>query len=201
MKFGRLFVPALLIALLHLPSAAQQTDSTLLTLERIFSSREFLGERFGPARWVDNGSGYTTLEPSPELKGGTDIIRYDTATGRRNILVEAKLLVPAGASTALAIASYEWSPDRQRLLIFTNTLRVWRQNTRGDYWVVDLKTWQMQKLGGEAGLLLAPIEPLAGNRAHDALEKRSDQSGGEDTAGVVGEEGILRSIKQQHPDL
>lgn len=162
MKFGRIFAPALLMALIHLPSAAQQTDSTLLTLERIFSSREFIGERFGPARWLDNGSGYTTLEPSQELKGGPDIVRYDTATGRREILVAAKRLVSPGAAAALAIENYEWSPDRQRLLIFTNTQRVWRQNTRGDYWVVDLKTWQLRQLGGDAKpstLMFAKFSP------------------------------------------
>ncbi len=162
MKFGRIFTPALLMALIHFPSAAQHADSTLLTLERIFSSREFTGERFGPARWLDNGSGYTTLEPSPDLKGGTDIIRYDTATGRREILVSAKRLVPTGASSTLAIENYGWSPDRQRLLIFTNTQRVWRQNTRGDYWVVDLKTWQLRQLGGEvkpSTLMFAKFSP------------------------------------------
>ncbi|MGH7599826.1 MAG: S9 family peptidase [bacterium] len=162
MKFYRLFTVVLLLALPCLPAAAQQPDSTLLTLERIFSSREFTGDRFGPARWLDNGAGYTTLEPSQDIKDSTDIIRYDTATGRREILVSAKRLIPPGASTALAIKNYEWSPDRQRLLIFTNTQRVWRQNTRGDYWVVDLKTWQMQKLGGDAKpstLMFAKFSP------------------------------------------
>jgi len=124
MKLCRIFIALLLLALPCLPAAAQQPDSTLLTLDRLFSSREFTGERFGPARWLDNGAGYTTLEPSPDFKGGTDIIRYDSATGRREILAAAKRLVPPGASTALEIENYEWSPDRQRLLIFTDTQRV-----------------------------------------------------------------------------
>ncbi len=31
------------------------------------------------------------------------------------------------------------TPDEQKLLIFTNSARVWRSNTRGDYWVLDLR--------------------------------------------------------------
>lgn len=162
MNFSRLSIAALLIALIQLPAAAQPADTTLLTLERIFSSQEFSPERFGPARWLDGGSGYTTLEPSKAPEGGSDIVRYDTATGRREILVPAKRLVPSGASKALTIDDYAWSPDRQRLLIFTNSQRVWRQNTRGDYWVVDLKTWQIRKLGGDANpstLMFAKFSP------------------------------------------
>jgi dipeptidyl-peptidase-4 len=38
--------------------------------------------------------------------------------------------------------------DEQKLLIFTNSARVWRSNTRGDYWVLDLKADTLAKLGG-----------------------------------------------------
>ena len=31
----------------------------------------------------------------------------------------------------------EWSPDGSKALIFTNSKRVWRTNTKGDYWVYD----------------------------------------------------------------
>ena len=49
----------------------------------------------------------------------------------------ARALVPAGATKALDIDDYAWSADGKRLLIFTNTQKVWRDNTRGDYWVLD----------------------------------------------------------------
>ncbi len=141
---------------------AQAADTTLLTLERIFSSRDFEGERFGPARWLEDGSGYTTLEISANPKFGKDIIRYEPLSGRRDFLVPAKKLVPVGDSTALAIEDYQWSKDGKRLLIFTNTQRVWRQNTRGDYWALDLTTSKLHKLGGEAKpstLMFAKFSP------------------------------------------
>lgn len=125
-------------------------DSSLLTLERIFSSGEFSGERFGPARWLKEEQGYTTLEPSATFEGGRDIVRYDPESGKRSILVAAEKLIPAGHEKPLRIADYIWSRDASKLLIFTNSRRVWRRNTRGDYWVLELATGALTRLGGNA---------------------------------------------------
>ena len=58
--------------------AKAQGDPGTLTLERIFSSNEFQSERFGPARWLEDGSGYTTLEAFAHEVGGREIIkRYE----------------------------------------------------------------------------------------------------------------------------
>ena len=89
----------------------------------------------GRIRWLEDGSGYTALEPAEG--GGRDIVRHDPATGGREVLVPASTLIPAGASRPLGIADYDWSDDGTALIVFTNTRRVWRQNTRGDYWVLD----------------------------------------------------------------
>ncbi len=133
----------------------------MLTLDRIFNSADFRGERFGPARWLEDGSGYTTLERS-EKGSGKDIVRYDTESGKRQILVSADLLTPKGASTPLQIEDYSWSPDGSYLMIFTNSQRVWRQNTRGDFWVLNLKTRDLKQLGGKAkpsSLMFAKFSP------------------------------------------
>jgi len=157
----------LLVAQSHL--SAQTADSALLTLDRIFNSRDFSSEFFGPARWLENGSGYTALERSAEVQRGRDIVRYDPQSGRRDILVSAQKLVLADSDTAMAITDYHWSNDGQRLLIFTNTQRVWRQNTRGDYRVLYLATGELQKLGGEAKpstLMFAKFSPNGGRVAY-----------------------------------
>ena len=119
---------------------AQSDDPALLSIDRIFNSREFASERFGPARWLEDFSGYTTLEPSEAVRGGRDIIKYDPASGRRSVLVSASRLIPAGSGQPLDIEDYAWSPDGTRLLVFTNSERVWRQNTRGDYYVLDIES-------------------------------------------------------------
>jgi len=159
MNFSMLKLFCLIMLMLPLNAAAQ--DPNLLTLERIFGSDEFKLKPFGPARWLDNGEGYTTLEASAS-GNGNDIVRYDTESGKRTILVLAYRLIPKGSSTAMEIDNYEWSQDKRRLLIFTNTRKVWRINTRGDYWVLDLKSWQLQKLGGDARpstLMFAKFSP------------------------------------------
>jgi dipeptidyl-peptidase-4 len=141
---------------------SQPADTTLLTLDQIFSSREFMAERFGPARWLKDGSGYTTLESSENPKLGRDLVRYEPATGKRDIWVPAQRLITSADSTALNIENYEWSADGKQLLIFTNSKRVWRQNTRGDYWALNLANWKLQKLGGDARpstLMFAKFSP------------------------------------------
>ena len=77
-----------------------------------------------------------------------DIVRYTTASGRREVLISARSLVPKGEKKPLSIDGYQFSKDKQRALIFTNTKPVWRQNTRGDYWLVDVSKKALEKLGG-----------------------------------------------------
>ena len=110
---------------------ADEADPTLLTLERIITADEFRTKSFGPARWLKDGTGYTTLEPA-EGGHGRDLVQYDPADGRRQILVAASKLRPAADREPLAIEDYAWSDDGSKLLIFTNTRRVWR---RGRVWV------------------------------------------------------------------
>jgi dipeptidyl-peptidase-4 len=74
----------------------------------------------------------------------------------------AEKLIPDGKSKPLSIQGHAWSRDRKKLLIFTNSKRVWRTNTRGDYWVLNLKKWKLQKLGGDAKpstLMFAKFSP------------------------------------------
>jgi dipeptidyl-peptidase-4 len=148
-----LLVAALAIQTIAPCAAGAQTARTTaaradtLTIERIFDSRDFATARFGPARWLENGAAYTTVE-----NDGKDIVRYSTATGERKVLVSAPF----------AISDYEWSSDGKRVLLFTNTRRVWRYDTRGDYWVLDRTTGKLEQLGGdapEASLMFARFSP------------------------------------------
>ena len=166
MKRFYVFAIALIILFACAPQQGQEKDPSLLTLERIYSSDEFRGERFGPARWLKERSGYTTLERSKSNKDGRDIVLYDAESGEQEILVPASRLIPEGEKEPLSISNYVWSADGKKLLIFTNTKRVWRQNTRGDYWVLDLSDWSLHKLGGDAEpstLMFAKFSP-DGNR-------------------------------------
>ncbi len=61
----------------HPYSRQNRTDRSLLTLDRIFLEREFESERFGGVKWLEDGSGYTTLEPSRTGGKGQDIVKYN----------------------------------------------------------------------------------------------------------------------------
>ena len=140
---------------------ARQADPGLLSLDTIFTYQPTSPGWF---EWQSDGSGYLMLERSASSKNAPEIVRHDAVTGAKTILVSAQKLTPPGASSPLVIEQFDLSPDGQRLLIFTNSERVWRSNTRGDYWMVDLKSGKLQKLGGAAkpsSLMFAKFSPDA----------------------------------------
>jgi dipeptidyl-peptidase-4 len=143
-------------------AGAQVTPELAKNLRRIFADKEFDAKSFGPARWLAGGDAYATLEPSADHAGAKDIVRHDTANAKREVLVTASQLVPAGSREPLKIDDYAWSGDTKRLLIFTNSVRVWRSDTRGDYWVLDRDTGKLKKLGADApasSLMFAKFSP------------------------------------------
>jgi dipeptidyl-peptidase-4 len=147
-----LFQLALLLLLGFSSSAvrAQARPETPELFRRLFNSEDFEPKFFGPARWLDGGESYTTVEPSPEFPKSRDIVRYVTASGVRTLLVKASQLIPPGAKDPIAIQNYAWSVDKSKLLIYTNGKQIWRAPTRGDYWVLDQKSGALKKLGGDA---------------------------------------------------
>ena len=141
---------------------AQQADSGLLSVYRIYGTREFRSQPFGPARWLGGGEAYTTLE-GDGTDPGQNLVRYDTENGAREVLVAARQFIPQGDTVPLAVEEYAWSPDMKLLLIFTNTQPVWRLNTRGDYWILDRSSGALRKLGGRdakpSTLMFAKFSP------------------------------------------
>src|SRR5690242_1531391 len=151
-----LIVPIFLLLLV--PAFAQ--DPSLLTPNSIFN---YSTQSLGPVQWQADGSGYLALEASPTKKNFLDIVRYDVATGDRTIKVSAEKLTPAGAAEPLNVEEFSMTGDEQKILIFTESARVWRSNTRGDYWVLDLKANTLKKLGGAdakpSSLMFAKFSP------------------------------------------
>jgi dipeptidyl-peptidase-4 len=144
--------------------AARQDDRAAALdrqIDRIYRDNEYTLPRFGPARWLADGAAYTTVERTAD-GNGSEIVRYDATTGARSVLISSAQLTPAGAARPLQIADYHWSDDGSKLLIFTNTRKVWRLNTRGDYWVLNLKDGALKQVGAggpEATLMFAKFSP------------------------------------------
>ncbi len=132
-----------------------------LTLDSMFVDRAWEADSLSPARWLD-GDSYTTLEASVTVLGSRDLVRHDAASGDSVVLVGAHELLPGSGDQPLEVESYDWSPDGRQLLIFTNSRRVWRSNTRGDYWILDTESRTLERIGGAAGeatLMFAKFSP------------------------------------------
>ncbi len=171
MRSTRVLPAFLFLLLLLAPLSAQRGDPSMLTLERIFASPEFMAGGYGitQARWLEDGSAYTMFELSTTVSNAADIVRYDPATGASIVMVPAFRLAPAGTRRPLDVEDYAWSEDGRQLLVFTNSRRVWRSNTRGDYWLLSLDDWSLRKLGGaapEASLMFAKFSPDGGRVAY-----------------------------------
>jgi dipeptidyl-peptidase 4 len=142
------------------PPAAPAGDM----IDRIFGSKEFEPSPVPRAAWIEGGASYVQVEPAGGGHGH-DVVRYDSATGaKRDVLITAAQLTPSGRTEPLAIEGLSWSGDGQRALIFTNSRRVWRTNSRGDYWMFDTRTARLKRVGGDrpdAGLMYAKFSPDA----------------------------------------
>ncbi len=137
-----LFIGFLLIGFQSYAQVA--AEEGVLTIDRIFSG-EFRQEYERPIQWDEDGEGYIIIEKSKTLEGADELAHYSSATQRRSIFVSAeKLQIPEGS---LAIESFTISNDGSKVLFFTNSSRVWRSNTKGDYWIYDLKNESLVKLG------------------------------------------------------
>ena len=151
----RVFGMVFSLAIASLGAEAQSPDVVDL-LRREFIAHDFAVRSFGPSQWLNGGESYTTIEPAAKGQEARDIVRYDTATGQREVLVSASQLTPSASDKPLTIENYAWSADMNRVLLSTNSERVWRENTRSDHWVLDRKSGVLRELGagGPASFLM-----------------------------------------------
>ena len=146
-------------------SADISAPSSQLTLERIHDKEELREKRF-ELKWLKDGNHYTFLQKvdQGEYKNSKEIWIANAADpDDSRVLVTAGELVTADSETPLEVDGYAFSPDRTLLLIYTNSQRVWRRNSRGDYWVYSLQNKTLKKLGGAnaapSSLMFAKFSP------------------------------------------
>ena len=142
-------VMAILCPVCIVPAEQKEEDPGQLTLKRIFTDREFSSKGFS-ARWSMKGNEYTYLKDAEGKDKGKDIRVYNVAESRDSVMVKASELFRPGTQKQIEIEDYSFSRDRSLLMIYTNSKRVWRRNSRGDYWVLDRSSGEFRKIGGEA---------------------------------------------------
>lgn len=150
-------LPALLLPLiLHgAPGRAPQVRS--ITLDDVISQSSS-GVEEAPDHWTAQGESYLTVEGSA---GRQEIVATSARSGRRRVIVPSDWLRRPDGSH-IEVENFSLSADEHAALIFTHSKRVWRENTRGDYWALDLQTHELRKLGGDAAessLMFAKFSP------------------------------------------
>ena len=131
------------LVLFYSSSIIAQENDSLLSLERIYSSSEFNSDDQRPIFWIENGDAFVSIEKDD--LGNDELIRYESKNHKSNTYLSAKNLAVNGKN--LVIEDFSLSPDGSKVLIFTNTSRVWRSNTKGDFWVYDFDTKELKQLG------------------------------------------------------
>ncbi|WP_461303451.1 S9 family peptidase [Aureisphaera sp.] len=115
--------------------------------------------------WTNEGDSYYTLK-------NNELQSIKLSNLAVSTVINKEQLTPQGQSEPLRVAHYSFSSDRQKVLLFTNTKRVWRLNTKGDYWVYDFKTNQLKQLGTSlepSTLMFAKFSPDGNSIAYVSM--------------------------------
>lgn len=114
-----------------------------------------LSAQSGGNQWTKDGNTYWTAEKN-------EIVQYTLPDLTRSVIAPAAMLTPTGKTEPLRLRSIRLSADNRKVLIFTNSVRVWRTDTRGDYWVLDLDKKTLKQLGANlpvSSLMFAKFSP------------------------------------------
>jgi len=136
------------------------SDNKLLTIDRIFNSNEFRQERQQPVQWIENGASYVTIERVEGSSFARELVKYSVKPFTRTVFVSASAL--SAGSVPLNIEAFSLSPNEKSVVFFTNSSRVWRTNTKGDYWIYDLESQKLHQIGKQfkpSSLMFAKVDP------------------------------------------
>lgn len=111
-------------------------------------------------KWNKTGNGYYVYENG-------EIVEYGLPSFQKKIIADKARLTPAGQPEPLPVRNFFFSEDGKKILIYTHSKKVWRYDTRGDYWVLNLADSSLHQLGKgkpASSLMFAKFSP-DGNKA------------------------------------
>jgi dipeptidyl-peptidase 4 len=89
--------------------------------------------------WAKEGNSYYKIE-------NNEINFYTLPKNTKDVLVNQSMLTLSNGQV-LQIRNFILSNDNAKMLLYTNTKKVWRLDSEGDYWVMDLKTKSLKQIG------------------------------------------------------
>ena len=105
-------------------------------------------------KWDESGFAFYQVQ-------GGQIVKVNLPSQEAETIVSLSDLTPTGKNP-LQVRDFSFSADKKKLLIYTNTKRVWRLDTQGDYWVLDLGSKSLIQAGKglpESSLRFAKLSP------------------------------------------
>lgn len=106
-------------------------------------------------KWTNDGGSYYLVE-----KG--EIVKTELPSQNKTTFISKKQLTPKDSTKPLVPRGFLLSDDGTKALIYTNTKKVWRYQTRGDYWLLNLTTGELKQMGKgrpESTLQFAKFSP------------------------------------------
>jgi dipeptidyl-peptidase 4 len=152
------FVIVILALLLFAPFdlAAQSVDR--LTLEDIHRQGTFQPAQFQGGRWADEGPVIHFVEREGDA---THLVSYNLETDSRTRLIDGSRLFAPDVSRLVEIHDFAYSSAEDRVLIYTDSERLWRYPTQGYYYVYDRAANTLQPISdrGRGFQMFAKFDP------------------------------------------
>jgi len=117
-------------------------------------------QRSRSINWTKDGNAYYANE-------AVGIVKYQLPDFTKSTLVEKAKLTQDGK--AIAVKSFSVSENEQMFLLFTNTKKVWRYETKGDYYIFNKANSTLKQLGKTlpaSSLMFAKISPDGSKAAY-----------------------------------
>ncbi|MBE6287253.1 MAG: S9 family peptidase [Mediterranea massiliensis] len=130
------------------------------TLEEAVYGGLIRTEGSSQVNWMADGEHYSRIERN--AGGGFDVMAYSAKDNSKEVLISGEKLVNPVTGKPIPVRSFTFSNDNSKVLIYTNTRQVWRYDTRGDYWILDVASGQLRQLGKnrpESSLMFAKFSP------------------------------------------
>jgi len=154
-----IFIFMQLFILLTLSVLNANDDISLLNVNKIYGLKLFKTKRVKSPNWTSDGKEFTTLK---KTGGINSIFIFRPKNNKEDLLLNGKTLLNPINGKQIKIEDYIYNKKVQKILIFTNSKKVWRTNSRGDYFLYNIRTDSVRKLGkglSESSLMFAKFSP------------------------------------------
>lgn len=107
-------------------------------------------------KWANDGNSYYQISSG-------ELVSISLPLSEQRHVVDRNALYSAGNNAGLSnIKDFEFSQDQAKVLLYTNSVKVWRYETKGNYYVADLKTNKIVQVGKDkpvSSLMFAKFSP------------------------------------------